>query len=77
MRLILLLIALTIVGLLVKQQLTSSSSNDKYENVISDENLSTPKVPSSPQDINKFENDMNDFLQDAAKNRAREDENNF
>ena len=74
MRLIGVLIVLAIIGLLVKQQLGSGSSSDRYESIPANENVSTPSVPNAPGDVKKFESEMNEFMQDAAKNRAGESE---
>jgi len=72
MKLISLLIALLIVGFLVKKQLDSSSSNTEYDNLISTENITVPKVPSAPKDVQKFEKDINEFMLDASEQRAKE-----
>ncbi|MCK5354687.1 MAG: hypothetical protein KAJ63_06180 [Methyloprofundus sp.] len=70
MKLISLLIALLLTGLLVKQQLDSSSSNTEVEEVVNSEGITTPKIPTSSKDIRKFEDDMNNFMQDTADKRA-------
>ena len=70
MKLISLLIALLLTGLLVKQQLDSSSSNTEIEEAVSSEGITAPKIPTSSKDIQKFEDDMNKFMQDTADKRA-------
>lgn len=71
MKFISLLIALLIIGFLVKKQLDSSSSNTEYEAIISHENITVPKVPTAPKDVQKFEQDINKFMLDAADQRAQ------
>ena len=75
MRIISLLIALLIIGFLVKKQLDSNSSTTEYEDIISNENITVPKVPTAPNDVQKFEKDMNEFILNAADQRAKEVEN--
>lgn len=72
MKLISLLIALVIVGFLVKTQLDSSSSNAEYDEITNNTNIEVPKVPTAPKDVQKFEKDMNQFMDDAADKRAKE-----
>ncbi len=72
MRLIGILIVLAIIGLLVKQQLDSGSSSDRYEEVSEETGVSVPRVPTAAGDVQKFENEMNDFMQDAASKRLEE-----
>jgi hypothetical protein len=72
MRFISLLIALLIIGFLVKKQLDSDSSSTEYEDIISNENITVPKVPTAPKDIQRFEKDINEFMLNAADQRAKE-----
>ena len=72
MRLIGILIVLAIIGLLVKQQLDSGSSDGRSDKISEQTGVSVPKVPTAPGDVKKFETEMNDFMQDAAKNRLDE-----
>jgi len=71
MRLISLLIAFLIIGFLVNKQLNSSSSSTEYDGIINNENITTPP-PTSPKDVKKFEKEINDFMLDAADQRAKE-----
>lgn len=71
MRLIVILVALLVVALLVKKQLDSSPSTEAYKALIDESGLSTPKVPTSPSEIKQFEDDMNQFMQDAADQKAK------
>ena len=72
MRIILLLLTLLIVGFLVKTQLDSSSLPIGYEGVTGSEGKAHPNIPSSPKDIKKFEQDINDFILDSADKRSKE-----
>lgn len=71
MKLILFLIALLIVGLLVNKQLSSSVPSTRYDGVVGSEDVSAPKIPTVPEDVHKFEKEMNDFIMDAADQRAK------
>jgi hypothetical protein len=71
MKLILLLIALLIVGLLVNKQLNSSSPNTRYGDVADSEDVIVPKIPVVPEDVPKFEKEMKDFIMDSADKRAK------
>jgi len=71
MKFISLIIALLIVGFLVKKQLDSSSSSTESQDIINNENILAPKVPTAPKDVRKFEKDINEFMLDADK-RAKE-----
>ena len=72
MKLISLLVALLIMGLLVSKQLSSSSSEKKLEQAVEVNGVELPKVPSSPKDLDKFEKDLNQFIQNNANERAKE-----
>jgi len=72
MKLISLLIALLIIGFLVQKQLDSSSSSTEYEDIMSHENITVPKVPSAPKEVQKFEKDINNFMLDTADQRTKE-----
>ncbi|MGK0500210.1 MAG: hypothetical protein ACJAYG_001857 [Oceanicoccus sp.] len=71
MKFISLLIALLIVGLLVKKQLESGSYRAEYEDIISNENITAPRIPMAPEDIQNFEKDINKFMLDSAKQRKK------
>ena len=77
MKLISLLIALLLIGLLVNKQLNSSSSQKQLEELTDIEDVDVPKVPSSPEDINKFEDEINEFVLDSADKRAKKFEENL
>lgn len=70
MKLISLLIALLIIGLLIKGQLNSSST--AQQDIINDGNIAAPKIPTAPQDVKKFEQDINAFMLDTADQRAKQ-----
>jgi hypothetical protein len=72
MKFISLLIALVIIGVLVKTQLNSNSSNAVPEDLRGNEDVSVPKVPTAPKDVPKFEQDINEFIDNSADKRAKE-----
>jgi hypothetical protein len=71
MKLISLLIVLLLIGFLVKKQLDSGSSSTEYDEIIESKNLSTPKVPSSPKGVKKFDVEINDFMKESAEEKER------
>jgi len=71
MKFISLLIALLIVGLLVKKQMDSSSSSSEYDDITGNEIINVPKAPTAPKDVQKFEKDINEFMLNAADQRAK------
>ncbi len=72
MRLIVLVIVLALIGFLVNKQLNSSSAQKQLESAIGEQGIDVPKVPSSPEDLKKFEKDLNNFVKNDAKRRAKE-----
>ncbi len=70
MRLISLLLALLLIGFLITTQLGNSSSKNQANEIIDDENIDV-QVPSSPKELQKFESDINKFVQDNADERAK------
>ncbi|TVZ40960.1 hypothetical protein P886_0296 [Alteromonadaceae bacterium 2753L.S.0a.02] len=78
MRLIILLLAVVIIGLIVSKQLSSGKPQDSGQTDTTS-SIDTPKVPSAPQDVPKFEKQINEFMIDAAAERdkkMREQEGN-
>jgi len=71
MRLILLLVVLLIIGFLIVKQLDSSSSSAEYEGIISDENTTIPKIPTTPQNVETFKEGINQLMLDTANERAK------
>ena len=71
MRLILLLIAVLIAGLIVVRQLGDSNS-PKMEGATAVESTNAPQVPTNVRDVKQFESQMNDFVMDNAAKRNRE-----
>ena len=69
MKIISILIGLVLVALFVMKQLNSGSSRNNIEEVIDKENINTPKIPTSPKDIQKFEKDINKYIQDATEKK--------
>ncbi|NVK39874.1 MAG: hypothetical protein HWE39_01410 [Oceanospirillaceae bacterium] len=73
MRLIVLIVALLLVGLLVHRQLNVGTSNQvetKLDEMDIKTGVDTPSVPTRPQDVKKFGQDMNEFINKAASERA-------
>ncbi|HET8705723.1 MAG TPA: hypothetical protein VFM46_05405 [Pseudomonadales bacterium] len=70
MRMIVVLIALLIVGLLINKQIEKSETNAKAsaENTA----INVPKVPTKPQDVQAFSKDMNQFVEGAAAEQKKE-----
>lgn len=71
MRVITLLITILIIGFLVKQKLGSDSSSTD-EKVSSPNNTTIPQVPTTPQDIGKFKNDLNKFIHEKNEQRIKD-----
>lgn len=72
MRVVVLLLVLAVIGVTLAQWLGSRSSPPVpgQEPSMSDR-LPPPAVPTRPQELKGFENDMNRFMQDSAKRQAR------
>jgi hypothetical protein len=69
MKLILLLAAVLVVGLLVTQQLNKGKEPNAEQTAEMGANK-PPKVPTNPGDVPKFEDDMNKFMEDEAAKQA-------
>lgn len=67
MRLILLLVAMLIVGLLVTRQIGPTASQGRHWGGESQ----PPAVPTRPQDLQQFSEGMDKFLQDSETERRR------
>lgn len=72
MKLISLLVAVVIVGLLLKNQITSSSSDPERANDA--EKITVPDVPRAPEEVQNFEKDINTFILDNPGQRMKEAE---
>lgn len=72
MKLIVLLAAVLIVGLLFLQQLDNEPSPP--ENAVGNNSAApeAPRVPTNPEELKTFENDINQFMDDAAKKRMEQ-----
>lgn len=75
MRMVLLLVVVAVIGLVLVKWLNHSPPP-----VLSEPHpphqaatREPPQVPTRPQDLKQFEQDMNHFMQDAAKQRGREE----
>lgn len=71
MRLIMMLLALAVMGLLVARQLKSPSA-EVSPAVVEGASPGVPSVPQRPQDLPRFEQDIQRFVDDAAKKRLPE-----
>ena len=72
MKLLSLLLALLLIGFVIKKQLDTNSTSQKLEELIESEGIDTPKLPSSANEYSKFEKDINDFVLDSADKRKQE-----
>lgn len=67
MRMIAILAALLIVGLLIYKQMGTASAKQEVPTVSGSD---TPQVPTDPKDVKQFETQMNDYMKDEAAKRA-------
>ncbi|MBK8185157.1 MAG: hypothetical protein IPK63_20560 [Candidatus Competibacteraceae bacterium] len=72
MRIVLLLVVVAIIGFTMKQWLNRPPSTPTVVQEARGSVPTTPTVPTRPQDLKKFEQDMNRFMRDAAKQSTRE-----
>ena len=75
MRMIILLAALLIVGLLVYRQLELGSSthvDQEVEKIRENVGVDVPKAPVKPQDVQAFGQQVNTFINDAAAVREKQ-----
>ena len=68
MRIVLLLIVLAVIGLTLARWLGQPPKTAP----VPLEAATTPAVPTRPQDLKKFEQDLNRFMQDAATQRGHQ-----
>jgi hypothetical protein len=66
MRLLILLIALAIVGVLVARQLTGPADSPAR---FAEDAAAVPDVPTRPQELDDFEGDMNRFIRESVEAR--------
>lgn len=71
MRILLLLIVLVIIGLTLSRQLSSPPAPSRPPPEATAP-IAAPAVPTHPQDLKSFEQDINRFMQDAATQRRRQ-----
>ena len=71
MRLISILLVLVLIAFLVMKQLNSDSSRNNVEEALDTGGVKTPKVPTSPEDIQEFEEDINKFMQENTEKRNK------
>lgn len=72
MRIVLLLIVLAIIGMTTVQMLNRKPPEPVAHRSES-KGLTPPTVPTRPQDVKAFEQDMSRFMQDAAKQQGNKD----
>ena len=53
------------------KQLNSDSSRNNAEEALDTGGVKTPKVPTSPEDIQEFEEDINKFMQEKTEKRNK------
>ncbi len=70
MRLIILLIALIVIGLLVSNEI-SNETQPNAESAVGPASSDVPKIPVQPKDVKQFEKDMNAFMDNKASEQAR------
>ena len=70
MRIVLLLVVLAVIGLTLARWLGQPSRTAPAPPEAAA--TAAPAVPTRPQDLKKFEQDLNRFMQDAASQRRRE-----
>ena len=71
MRVLLLLIVLVIIGLTLSRQLNQPPTTSQPPPEATAP-IAAPAVPTRPQDLKPFEQDINRFMQDAATQRRRQ-----
>ena len=69
MRLIVMLVALLIVGLLIYKQMAPV---EKPQDVQATAAPDAPKIPTNPNDVKKFGDQMNEYVQSESARRAAE-----
>ena len=72
MRIVLLLVVVAVIGLTLVKWLSHSPPPIPPEPSRQAATREPPQVPTRPQDLKQFEQDINHFMQDAAKQRGRE-----
>ena len=70
MRIVLLLIVLAIIGLILARWLGQPPLTSHVPPPA--DSTAAPTVPTRPQELQKFEQDLNRFMQDAASQRRRQ-----
>ncbi len=70
MRLISLLLVMLVILFALYKQL-GGGSESRVERSPSSDSVEVPQVPARPQDVPEFKERMDDFMQDAAEERAR------
>ena len=75
-RLLGLVITLLLVGYLITTQLQATSRNAAHESALHAESESgvdsPPRVPTSPEDVRAFKDDVNSYINQQTENRTQE-----
>lgn len=72
MRLISLLIGLVIIMYLMSKTLAPTTTKNNINEIVEKQGITLPQVPTSAQDLKKFEADINNFIQDTTTKRQQE-----
>jgi hypothetical protein len=74
MRIVLLLVVVAIIGITTAQMLNRKPPEPVVQHSASKGlSLTPPTVPTRPQDVKAFEQDMNRFMQDTARQQGNKD----
>lgn len=72
MRMIFLLAALLIVGLLIYRQLDTPAPDGDSDMDEGRGEMQVPRVPTNPEDLPSFEQDINEFMEESAAQRLNQ-----
>lgn len=70
MRMIVMLVGLLLVGFIISKQLQSPSDTETAQQATSGSEL--PNVPTRPQDVPQFEQDINSFINQTNEEQTRQ-----
>lgn len=72
MRVVLLLVVLVVIGMTLAQWLGGKPPTQAVSGNAPG-SVAVPKAPTRPQDVKRFEQDINRFIQEAARQRANQE----
>ena len=72
MRIVITLIVLAIIGLLVTQRINTPPTETPHPEAREQDAPAPPRVPARPQDVDAFEEQMQQFNEDAAARRQQQ-----